>query len=118
MESGSKFRTTGQDAYEFSYKTDYAVDVRITSFDPEGNPVISVVLCEAYPNYIGDVQQDWEDKNSNMILPLSMTFRDWYEEETLLGQFGSIVNSVMSVENTLSKIGEVVDTAQFISKIF
>lgn len=76
----SKWAVTGQNAYEFSYKQDYAADIRIVSFDPEGNQVISVVLIEAYPNFVGDVMQDWEGKNQNMIMPVAFTFRDWYEE--------------------------------------
>lgn len=105
----SRNSSTGQDAYEFSYKTDYAIDIRITSFDPDGNPIISVVMCEAYPNYIGDVIQDWEDKNSSMIMPVSITFRDWYEENTPIVDFGSIGGAVRSVENTLSDIASAVN---------
>lgn len=67
-------------AYEFSYKEDYAVDIRITSFDPEGNARLKIVLCECFPNYLGEVYQDWDDKNSSMILPVSLTYRDWFEE--------------------------------------
>jgi hypothetical protein len=73
-------RDTGATPYEFSYKEDYAVDLRITAFDSEGNPKISVVMCDAFPNYISETYQDWDDKNTNMVLPISMTFRDWYEE--------------------------------------
>lgn len=73
-------KNTGQMAYEYSYKQDYAVDIRVTVFDPEGYPIISVVLTESYPNYVGDVQMDWEDKNSNMHLPMSFTYKDWFED--------------------------------------
>lgn len=78
----SKSRITGYSAYEHSYKTEYATDVRITSFDSEGNPKIRVVLSEAYPNYVGETYLDWDDKNQNMLLPISLTYRDWYEEST------------------------------------
>jgi hypothetical protein len=76
----STFTLTGQNAYELSYKEDYAADIRITSFTPEGTPKISVVLIEAYPNFVGDVVQDWDHKQQNMILPVAFTFRDWYED--------------------------------------
>jgi hypothetical protein len=72
---------TGSVPYEFGYKEDYAVDIRVTSFDSEGNEKISVVIAEAFPNYIGETYQDWDNKNSNMILPVSITFRDWNEEQ-------------------------------------
>jgi hypothetical protein len=76
----STFPLTGQNAYEVGYKEDYAVDVRVVLFTPEGLPKISVTLIEAYPNYIGDIHQDWDDRNTNMLLPISLTFRDWYED--------------------------------------
>lgn len=116
MQNGitSKNNVTGQDAYEFSYKSDYAVDIRITSFDPEGNQVISVVLCEAYPNYIGDTMQDWDDKNSNMLMPVSFTYRDWYEENSAIGDIGSIMNQASSVQSTLQNVAS---AAQFISSL-
>lgn len=74
------FAPTGQSSYEFGYKRDYAVDIKITAFSPEGGEVIGVTLVEAFPNYIGDTMQDWDDRNSNMMLPVSMTFKDWYED--------------------------------------
>ena len=70
----------GASAYEMSYKQDYAVDVRVTSFDPEGNPVISIVMVDAFPNYVGETMQDWDAKNQNMLMQVSFTYRDWYEE--------------------------------------
>lgn len=76
----SKSRTTGNQAYEFAYKEDYQVDIRITAFNSEGQPAINVILCAAYPNYIGETHQNWDDKNSNMITSVSFTYRDWYEE--------------------------------------
>lgn len=73
-------KVTGFKSYEFSYKEDYQVDIRITAFSPEGKAAINVVICDAYPNYIGETHQSWEDKNTNMVTPISFTYRDWYEE--------------------------------------
>lgn len=67
-------------AYEFGYKEDYATDITITAFSPEGKACISIVIQDAFPNYIGETMMDWEDKNSNMLLPVSITYRDWYEK--------------------------------------
>lgn len=67
-------------AYEFEYKQNYAVDIRVSAFDPEGNETTRVVLVEAWPNFIGDIMVDWDAKNTHMIMPISLTFRDWYEE--------------------------------------
>jgi hypothetical protein len=115
----STWAQTGQSAYEFSYKQDYAVDIRITAFDPEGIPRISIVLIEAFPNFIGDVQQDWEQKNRNMIMPAAFTFRDWYEES--LGGDGSLWPPVVSTQQqtALSQINSFVNnTAGILGRIF
>jgi hypothetical protein len=93
----STWSVTGQSAYEISYKEDYAVDIRITAFDPEGIPRVSVVLIEAYPNFVGDIVQDWEHKNQNMIMPVAFTFRDWYEET--IGSSGDILPSITSFDS-------------------
>ena len=99
----STWSQTGQSAYEFSYKEDYAVDIRITAFDPEGYPRISIVLIEAYPNFMGDIVQDWEHKNQNMIMPMTFTFRDWYEESlSTSGDLISVVNTIDNVQSVLS----------------
>lgn len=66
--------------YELAYKKDYQTDITITAFNKEGKAITKVVLIEAYPNYIGDVMLDWSDKNTLMMLPVSITYRDWYEE--------------------------------------
>lgn len=76
----STYSVNNAKAYEMAYKDEYAVDIRVTAFDPEGNEVISVVMVESFPNFIGDVMQDWDDKHSNMIMPVSITYRDWYED--------------------------------------
>lgn len=94
----SKWAQTGQSWYEFSYKEDYAVDIRITTFDQEGFPVISIVLVEAYPNFIGDIQQDWQEKHQHMIMPVAFTFRDWYEEPQLgLGSRNQLQRAINSL---------------------
>jgi hypothetical protein len=78
--TSSEYSVTNANAYEINYKTEYAVDLQITAYTPEGKPTTKVVLNEAWPNYIGDIMLDWEGKNTHMIMPISMTYRDWYED--------------------------------------
>ena len=70
-------------AYTYNYKEDYAIDVRITTFNQEGSVGRTIVLQEAYPNYMGDIMLDWDAKNQVMILPISLTFKDWYDDKPL-----------------------------------
>jgi hypothetical protein len=38
---------------------------------------------------MGDVIQDWDHKNQHMIMPVTFTFRDWYEES--VGSIGDLI---------------------------
>jgi hypothetical protein len=112
----SKWTVTGQNAYEFSYKEDYAVDMRITAFDSEGFPKKSVVLVEAYPNFVSDILLDWDHKNQNMILPVAITFRDWYQEKIAAtgpfggGAFGTAMNDVNKLLSDATSLIRTIDS--------
>jgi hypothetical protein len=88
MDPSAEFvRGAGPDVepYFFRYKKEYAVDLKITTFDPEGRFEKAIVLSECYPNYIGDKQVDWDEKNQLTMLPVSFTFKDWYPERYQTG---------------------------------
>jgi hypothetical protein len=70
--------SAGQVVGEVAYKDDYAVDVGITLFDQDDRPAIDVVLRDAWPLFVGDVQSNWADTNSMQRLPVTWTFFDWY----------------------------------------
>lgn len=70
----------GQHSYELGYKSDYAQDVRVTQFDDAGEPVVSVVLREAYPVYVGDAPLDWASSSEYSRLPVTLTFIGWYAD--------------------------------------
>jgi hypothetical protein len=65
--------------YEMAYREQYVTDITITIFDAEGNEKIKTTLVEAYPNYVGDISTDWQEKNSLITMPVSFTYRDWYD---------------------------------------
>lgn len=67
---------------DLAYKSDYAVDVEIFVFDETGKQIISVMLREAYPVALGDVQLNWGDTNSIAKIPTSFTYFDWFNTDT------------------------------------
>lgn len=77
--------TTGsvknQYPYEVAYKLDYAVDATLSVFDDAGNLAIQVVMREAYPLYVSDVQLSWKDKNQLFHVPVVLTFVDWWNTD-------------------------------------
>lgn len=85
-------------AYLFSYKEDYAVDITISFYTQEGKEH-QVVLTEAYPNYLGDVMLDWDAKNQVSMLPVSFTFKDWYETTPRRGRV-TIIDDVKTTPFT------------------
>jgi len=67
-----------QDPYEVSYKIDYEGMVQVTLFDQTGQQTLSVVLRDAWPIFVSDVNLHWAENNQFMRFGVSMNFRDWY----------------------------------------
>lgn len=72
-----------QHVYELGYKEDYMQDVRVTQFDDAGTAVISVVLREAFPIYVGDVPLNWGSIDEYSRIPATFTFIGWYSQMPL-----------------------------------
>lgn len=72
-----------QQPYELSYKEDYQTDIEIICFDPMGKESIKINLVEAYPIFIGDIPLSWDNVNTVIKLPVTLTFRDWYQEREI-----------------------------------
>lgn len=68
----------GQNPWELAYKYEYVSDVEVIVFNEQGNDVLTVVLREAYPTFVGDVQLNWGDTNNIARIPVTMTVYDWY----------------------------------------
>lgn len=71
----------GQSPFLMSYKDDYAVDIYLYVFDDRNNEIFRIVLRDAYPIFVGDVQLNWGDTNSLMRIPVTFTVYDWYNEK-------------------------------------
>ena len=74
--------STNMSAMDLSYKSDYAVDIELFVFSETGQQLLSVMLREAYPHTLGDIQLNWADTNNIAKIPVSFTFFDWYNTDT------------------------------------
>lgn len=68
----------GQDAYEVSYKDDYAVDAWLTLLDNSENVIHTTYLRQCYPIHIADTQLGWGLTNDVMRVSVYFAFNDWY----------------------------------------
>jgi hypothetical protein len=66
--------------YQLAYHRDYVSDIHLTTYNEAGDAVLTTVLRQAYPIFIGDIQMGWEDKNNYLKIPTSFTFTDFYQE--------------------------------------
>lgn len=82
--NGSTGILPNQKPFELAYKEDYAVDIHLSVFDDQGKEAIHVVLREAYPIFVGDIQLNWGDTNSLMRIPVTFAVYDWYNEKVSL----------------------------------
>lgn len=72
----------GQKPFELGYKYEYCSDVEIIVFNENGKETLKVVLREAYPTFVGDIQLNWGDTNNIARIPVTMTVYDWYNVDT------------------------------------
>lgn len=83
-----------QGPFEMTYKDNYAVDIYLHVYDDYGEEILRIVLREAYPIFVGDVQLNWGDTNSLMRIPVTFTVFDWYNDKL------SIVSPVNKVDSS------------------
>jgi len=67
-------------SYELAYKDNYITDISIHVFKENTDEIIKVVLRDAYPTDMGDIQLNWNDTNDYMKIPVAFTYTDWYSE--------------------------------------
>lgn len=70
----------GATPFEVAYKADYVSDINIQMFDDTGVNKLSIILREAFPIFVGDIQLHWSDQNNIVRVPVSFTFLDWYND--------------------------------------
>lgn len=72
----------GMGSYEVGYKEKYASTIEIYSFDDRFDNAVTdgrniVMLHQAYPISIGDIQYNWAGVDSLIRLPVTFTYQYW-----------------------------------------
>lgn len=78
-----------QASYKTEYKDYYVTDVRIYLFDNEAILRNVVVLKDAFPTNLGDVNVSWSDNNKLYEFTVGFAFKEWYYDGYALQEFQS-----------------------------
>jgi hypothetical protein len=97
-------KTSG--TYSTEYKSYYATDISIVIYNQIGQNITTVMLKEAFPVSVGDVSLSWSDNNSTFKVPISFSFTEWYEQNTLITNFQSGNNPISSPLNVVSNTAD------------
>lgn len=71
------FMSNPMPSYTMGYKDDYVTDIYILVFDNAGNLAKQIVLYNAFPNTMNDINLDWGNTNSVMKITVGLTFKEW-----------------------------------------
>ena len=69
--------------YTVRYKSDYARNINIHLFNNSGENVTTIVLREAFPISINDINLSWADNNNLFRVIVTFAFTDWYEASAI-----------------------------------
>ena len=64
--------------YEIAYKASYVSDIEVHVFRPDGSESHAVVLRDAFPTYVQEINVRWGDDGAIMQIPVLFAFTDWY----------------------------------------
>lgn len=78
-----------QPSYTTEYKKYYETDIQIFVYDNEGFLVNLIVLREAYPVALNDVNLSWSENNRLYQFTARFSFREWYYDGYSVSQFQS-----------------------------
>lgn len=77
LATGIQTSINNQTPYEISYKSDYCSDIEVIAFNDIQQPVLTVVLKEAYPVFLGEINLNWAEKNNIVKFPVTFTTESW-----------------------------------------
>jgi hypothetical protein len=85
-----------------AYRSDYATDMKITSFDPLNNTIIEYTLYDCFPTGLFDINVAWGAQNDIMKIPVRFSFNRWTVTYNQLGlAFGGIVGDLVQTVGDL-----------------
>lgn len=102
--------------YEVEYKDSYKCNIVIYSYNEDGRVAQEVVIQDAYPVFLGDIQYSWADTDSLIRIPVTFTYYNWSIRDV---EFG--ITDARSTPNTsksgLGTLGKIVKTASAIQTL-
>lgn len=112
--------------FEVEYKTDYAVDIIITTLDEKERKIMEFKLYDAFPIAIGDISMSWGDTDSFQKIPVTFTFSRWKRTDVSLDideEFSGLstiqkilkVGTAIQTLATLRKPGNVADIINIVN---
>lgn len=75
--SGSSFQSNIGASYATEYKDNYVTDLHVYVYDNAGNQVQDIVMYQAFPESINDINLSWNDNSQLMKITVSISYRDW-----------------------------------------
>lgn len=96
--------------YNLRYKNDYAGTVVITQFASTGEPLLDVILYEAFPIAINQVPLDWSAENQAQSLMVTFSYREYqyklyYAENSANytpGPLGELIGAAIGAAATIN----------------
>jgi len=76
--STSQLTYAGQPSYRVEYKDNIITDIYIYVLDASGFLISTVVLREAFPSSVNDINLDWNAKSDLMKVVVNFTYSSWY----------------------------------------
>lgn len=99
--------------YDVSYKEDYAVQIGLFVYNETNDQITQIVLNEAWPIFMGDVQMNWADSHNLQRIPITFTYRGWNYLDDNVNRTGSGIPE----EGILSKAMKTLNAVKTLSTI-
>lgn len=64
-------------SYTTEYKNNYTTDLHVYVYDQMGEQIKDVVMYQAFPESINDINIGWNNNNELMKITVTFSFRDW-----------------------------------------
>lgn len=104
----------GAEPYEVGYKDQYAATMEITSFNEEGDKIITYKLNEVFPLFLGEIALNWGDSDSIMRIPVTFTFRDWQSDSMSITAVKPGTSNNLTMAQKILKVGSIVQAVSTI----
>ena len=97
-------RGGSEPSYAIEYKAYYVTDIKINVYNIDNKLSMTVVLRDAFPISLGDVNMAWGDNNQLFRLNVGFAFRDWFIENSTYQAFQSGVDASPSLSTNMPQV--------------